>query len=149
MSIRLLAMLRSCIKARTTGEEGRFSIEYVIALAVDRQSLTLENFTAKPIPIKYRRFFESITRHHDETIQASAQAVPKGRFTRIECILKNGQQLSKQVDLPKGAPKLPLSLHELETKLRKAGPNSVEDLLTAIYQLRESETVSRLVNEIS
>ena len=131
-----------------TGEEGRFSIEYVIALAIDHQPLMLESFTAKPIPLKYTRFFETITRSYSDSIQASAQAVPKGRFTRIECLLKNGEQLHRQVDLPKGAPKAPLSLHELETKLRKSAPQCAERLLTVIHQLQESETVDSLLDAI-
>lgn len=132
-----------------TGEEGRFSIEYVVTLAIDQQPLTLESFTTKPIPLKYIRFFDTITRTYSDSIQASAEAVPQGRFTRIECTLKNGQKLCRQVDLPKGAPKLPLSLHELEMKLRKASPDCAERLLTEIYQLQEAETVHSLLDEIS
>ncbi len=135
-------------KRPKTGEEGRFSIEYVIALAIDHQPLTLESFTAKPIPLKYSQFFDTITRSYSESIQASAQAVPKGRFTRIECTLKNGEKLYRQVDLPKGAPKAPLSLDELETKLRKSAPHCAEQLLMAIHQLQESETVEGLLDGI-
>ena len=131
-----------------TGEEGRFSIEYVIALAIDHQPLTLESFTAKPIALKYSQFFDTITRSYSESIQASAQAVPKGRFTRIECILKSGEKLCRQVDLPKGAPKAPLSFHELEGKLRKSAPHCAEQLLMAIRQLQESKTVDSLLDVI-
>jgi len=124
-----------------TGEQGRFSIEYVLTLAIDGQDLSLENFTTKPIRNEYSQFFERITRIHSTTIQASEHAVPKGRFTRIECHLKNGKCVTKQVDLPKGAPKAPLSMEELTSKLTASAPYHADGLLQAIEELIESESV--------
>ncbi len=135
-------------KRPETGEQGRFSIEYVLALAIDEQKLSSENFTARPVDPAYRRFFEKIERRYSTDIQASQDAVPKGRFTRIDCRLKTGSR-SIQVDVPKGSPKKPLDQEELVGKLASAAPDSADALLEAISSLETAETLQQLMDAIS
>ncbi|MGK7376289.1 MmgE/PrpD family protein [Planococcus sp. 1R117A] len=132
-----------------TGEEGRFSIEYVIALAIDGQSLEPENFSFQPIDPKHLVFLERISRKNSAEFKASAQAVPKGRFTHLDCVLKSGEQLSKQVDSPKGAPNAPLSDDELAEKLKLSTPDGDGNLQAAIDELLAAETMEHLLGSLN
>lgn len=86
-----------------TGEEGRFSVEYVIALAVFGQTLTLDAFTKKTIPSDMRTWMKRVSREYDQTTEPHPDAVPKGRFTIVKLTLSDGTTISKRVDLPRGA----------------------------------------------
>lgn len=105
-----------------TGEEGRFSVEYVIALAVFGQTLTLDAFTKKTIPSDMRTWMKRVSREYDQTTEPHPDAVPKGRFTIVKLTLSDGTTISKRVDLPQGAPGHALSREDIMQKL-----NSVTD----------------------
>ncbi|MEK3938054.1 MmgE/PrpD family protein [Bacillus pumilus] len=105
-----------------TGEEGRFSVEYVIALAVFGQTLTLDAFTKKTIPSDMRTWMKRVSREYDQTTEPHPDAVPKGRFTIVKLTLSDGTTISKRVDLPRGAPGHALSKEDIMQKL-----NSVTD----------------------
>ncbi|QKN76575.1 MmgE/PrpD family protein [Bacillus pumilus] len=105
-----------------TGEEGRFSVEYVIALAVFGQTLTLDAFTKKTIPSDMRTWMKRVSREYDQTKEPHPDAVPKGRFTIVKLTLSDGTTFSKRVDLPRGAPGHALSKEDIMQKL-----NSVTD----------------------
>lgn len=105
-----------------TGEEGRFSVEYVIALAVFGQTLTLDAFTKKTIPSDMRTWMKRVSREYDQTTEPHPEAVPKGRFTIVKLTLSDGTIISKRVDLPRGAPGHALSKEDIMQKL-----NSITD----------------------
>ncbi|GLJ01992.1 MmgE/PrpD family protein [Bacillus sp. YKCMOAS1] len=100
-----------------TGEEGRFSVEYVIALAVFGQTLTLDAFTKKNIPSDMRIWMKRVSRGYDQTIEPHPDAVPKGRFTIVKLTLSDGTTISKRVDVPQGAPGCALSKEDIIQKL--------------------------------
>ncbi|MEK5308767.1 MULTISPECIES: MmgE/PrpD family protein [Bacillus] len=100
-----------------TGEEGRFSVEYVIALAVFGQTLTLDAFTKKNIPSDMRIWMKRVSRGYDQTIEPHPDAVPKGRFTIVKLTLSDGTTISKRVDVPRGAPGCALSKEDIIQKL--------------------------------
>ncbi|AMM96217.1 MmgE/PrpD family protein [Bacillus pumilus] len=109
-------------RAPSTGEEGRFSVEYVIALAAFGQSLTLDAFTKKHIPSHMCTWMKRVKREYDQTIEPHPDAVPKGRFTIVKLTLSDGTIISKRVDIPRGAPGHALSTEDIMQKL-----NSVTD----------------------
>ncbi|ATH92886.1 hypothetical protein ACH95_20930 [Bacillus glycinifermentans] len=120
-----------------TGEEGRFSVEYVISLALNGQELMADRFSREPIPSGIRAFMERIHRVYDAGIRPDPKAVPKGRFTIVRAFLADGRVCEARIDCPKGAPGNRLSGQELIQKLKLAlhpDEQKAEHLLSAIRE---------------
>ncbi|MGE1144672.1 MmgE/PrpD family protein [Bacillus pumilus] len=119
----------------STGEEGRFSVEYVIALAVFGQTLTLDVFTKKTIPSDMRTWMKRVKREYDQTIEPHPDAVPKGRFTMVKLTLTDGTTVSKRVDIPRGAPGHALSREDIMQKINSVTDTShAQQLLQAVEE---------------
>ncbi|MGG1861468.1 MmgE/PrpD family protein [Bacillus safensis] len=119
----------------STGEEGRFSVEYVIALAVFGQTLTLDAFTKKNIPSDMRIWMKRVSRGYDQTIEPHPDAVPKGRFTIVKLTLSDGTTISKRVDVPQGAPGCALSKEDIIQKLSSVTSTSqAQQILQAVKE---------------
>lgn len=101
-----------------TGEQGRFSVEYVVALALKGIPLSLSNFRNLDIPLDVRDLIQVIKRSYDDSITPASNSVPHGRFTIVQVITKDDKKYQERVDCPKGAPGNPLSLVELKQKLQ-------------------------------
>jgi 2-methylcitrate dehydratase PrpD len=106
-----------------TGEQGRFSAEYVVALALLGVPLSLESFANAPILADIARFMQRVERSYDETVQPASHAVPKGRFTIVKVIAKEGRLCTARVDRPRGAAGNRLSPAELQQKLTVVWPD--------------------------
>ncbi|MEC1661998.1 MmgE/PrpD family protein [Bacillus halotolerans] len=106
-----------------TGEEGRFSVEYVIALALHGHELTVEHFNSQPIPSVIQTTIRHIQRVYDNAIQPAPHAVPKGRFTIVRAYLSDGRICEARVDCPKGAPGNELSEEDIKEKLTLTVPH--------------------------
>ncbi|KML09982.1 hypothetical protein VL07_14495 [Bacillus safensis] len=118
-----------------TGEEGRFSVEYVIALAVFGQTLTLDAFTKKPISSDMHTWMKRVSRGYDEMIEPHPDAVPKGRFTIVKLTLSDGTTISKRVDIPQGAPGCALSKEDIIQKLSSVtSASQAQQILQAIEE---------------
>ena len=130
-----------------TGEEGRFSVEYVIALALNGQELTADRFTHKPIPSSIRDVLPRIHRVYDAGIRPAPEAVPKGRFTIVRAFLTDGRVCEARVDCPRGAPGNELSEKEIREKLKLAlyaDERKADHLLFAIEQIGIQQFLSLL-----
>ena len=123
-----------------TGEQGRFSIEYVVALALLGQPYTLEKFDANAISAEVQKLMKVISREYDAQHIPAAQAMPKGRFTIIRIAMADGTFHTREVSVPKGSPGLPLTDAELEAKWQDAAPdkNTLEKVPNAINVLEKS-----------
>nr|WGD97964.1 MmgE/PrpD family protein [Bacillus safensis] len=118
-----------------TGEEGRFSVEYVIALAVFGQTLTLDAFTKKPIPSDMHTWMKRVSRGYDEMIEPHPDAFPKGRFTIVKLTLSDGTTISKRVDIPQGAPGCALSKEDIIQKLKSVtSASQAQQILQAVEE---------------
>ncbi|QTN96089.1 MmgE/PrpD family protein [Bacillus sp. LJBV19] len=120
-----------------TGEAGRFSVEYVITLALHGKDFSVEHFTSEPIPESFQKGFERIHRSCDDQIQPAENAVPKGRFTIVRVTASGGHVYETRIDCPKGAPGNGLSEKDIEDKLRLALPREeekAEELIKAAGQ---------------
>lgn len=102
-----------------TGEEGRFSVEYVLSLIFNNYPLSLHSFRQASIPKDIEKFMNKISRVYDDSIIPTSNAIPFGRFTIVEVILKHGVKYQVRVDCPKGSPQNPLSHKELKQKLKE------------------------------
>ncbi|MEC1620804.1 MmgE/PrpD family protein [Bacillus mojavensis] len=130
-----------------TGEEGRFSVEYVIALALHGQKLIAEHFNSDPIPNHMHAAMRHIQRVYDNRIQPASQAVPKGRFTIVRAFLSDGRICEERVDCPKGAPGNGLSEEDVKEKLKSALSSDVQkaaQIVGAIERADMKEFLSHL-----
>lgn len=124
-----------------TGEQGRFSIEYVIALALLGQPFSLANFGSTAVSSEAGKLMDKMSRSYDAVHIPDAQAIPKGRFTIVRITMADGSVHSREVCVPKGSPKEPLTDVELESKWRESAPDQekAERILDAVRGL---ETLS-------
>ena len=129
-----------------TGEEGRFSIEYVVALALLGQAYGLGQFTHAPIPPEMLKLMERMERSYDPAHQPVPTAIPKGRFTIVAITMQDGTVHSQEVVAPKGSPGNPLSDGELELKFQDAlGKKELAEELLALIHSLETTTVDKLL----
>lgn len=91
-----------------TGEEGRFSIEYIVWLGITGQEYSLEKFSTKKLT--------EITRQELRKVRRSYVDEPTAPYTRVVVTLKNGQQVSRNITTPKGSPDNPLTFTEQQRK---------------------------------
>lgn len=136
------------VRAPKTGEEGRFSIEYIVWLALAGQSLERHAFAPTPIPEKTRVKLTKVWRNYDDPEwRASEHAQPKGRYTAVKVTTKSGQTFSTIVDQPKGSPANPLSQLEHQIKLSQSSVRANE--ITALINRIEHEPIVHLLRLIS
>ncbi|PJN87850.1 hypothetical protein CVN76_23715 [Bacillus sp. mrc49] len=124
-----------------TGEEGRFSIEYIVWLALTGKPLSFASFGTNPIPSSWRASFQKVNRIIDSTIEPNKEALPKGRFTIVTVTTTSGMALSKRIDTPKGSPANPLTKLQLNEKLLQAiGGDEVRSakIIKAVHSLTAS-----------
>lgn len=128
-----------------TGEHGRFSIEYVVALALLGQPFTIGNFGTTTVSVEAEKLMGKMSRSYDAEHKPDAQAIPKGRFTIVRLTLTDGSIHSREVCVPKGSPQAPLTDTELESKWRESAPDQdkAERILQTIQDL-ENGNVSEL-----
>ena len=130
----------------TTGEEGRFSAEYVAAVGLNGLSYTLDNFSCRPISANLRQFMERTERRNDATIIPAETAMPPGRFCIVQLYLKNGHILKQRTDTPKGCPGNPLTSEERYQKLLACCPETlVSKLLGEVEGLHHASDMSSLI----
>ena len=130
----------------TTGEEGRFSAEYVAALGLSGLPYTLENFSPKRIPDTLQQMMARIQRQLDAAIVPLETAMPPGRFAIVRVYLQDGRRLEERVDTPKGSPGNPLTAEEQRQKLLRCCPAEVaERLLSAVGGLADAQDLGALI----
>lgn len=130
-----------------TGEQGRFSIEYIVALALLGQPYTLENFGSTTVSVESEKLMGKMSRSYDTEHIPDAQAIPQGRFTIVRITLADGSVHSREVIVPKGSPQAPLTDAELESKWRESAPDreKAERIIQAIHWL-DNIQLSELAN---
>ena len=129
-----------------TGEEGRFSAEYVAAVGLNGLAYTLENFSPKTVSAPLRQFMERVERQYDATIIPSKTAMPPGRFAVVRVYLKDGRILEHRTDIPKGSPGNPLTEEERYQKLLNCcSENLALNLSDAVEVLEDRMDTNSLI----
>lgn len=94
--------------------EGKFSIEYLLWLALSEGRVKTADFTEEAIPAAFLAFSKKIQRHHD--LKASQTERP----ARLRLIAKNGHIIFNQIQRQaKGSPDNPYDLEELRLKFER------------------------------
>lgn len=129
-----------------TGEEGRFSAEYVAAIGLLGEPYTHELFASKPIPVRFRKLIQRTVRSHDGSVKPHPEAQPKGRFTIVKVHLKDGNCMESRVDVPKGAPGNPLTEEEQQRKLLMCcGERTAAGFLETVGNLENLDSMEPLL----
>lgn len=133
-----------------TGEQGRFSIEYVVWLALTGQRLDFFSFRAEPITATLQEQLGRVKRVYDDQIQPSPDAMPQGRFTIVEVELVDGGKLRCRVDVPEGSPGAPFDNQQLADKLNMAVGSSLDgdNIMKYVMNLRNN-TLEDLLHAIA
>ncbi|QWT41994.1 MmgE/PrpD family protein [Dickeya dadantii] len=84
------------IRQATTGVEGRFSLEYVIAAALLEGELRLDRFTEGPIDPRIAALADRVSRQADPSAPPDEQN-PDARFHDVSLWLKDGSRLDASV----------------------------------------------------
>jgi 2-methylcitrate dehydratase PrpD len=121
-------------------DEAKFSLAYTVATALTKGNFTLQNLdVAKSFDGETRALVSKIEIISDPLLENRAANI---RGARVELVMKNGTTRQEEVKLPKGEPEVPVTLEDIEVKMRFCAETVFpEDRLRAI-----SRTVQKLEN---
>lgn len=115
------------VREPKTGEEGRFSIEYITWLGVTGTSYTIDRFSPAAISSAVRDQLKKVERYEID----QEGSLP---YTKITVETREGSSYSRQVIHPLGSPQNPLSLKDELEKLTMALGSSA-DRTTILHQM--------------
>ncbi|GIP31989.1 MmgE/PrpD family protein [Paenibacillus sp. J2TS4] len=94
----------------SNGEEGRFSIEYIVALILSGHGVHPDDFQRVPIRKEIRAYMEKMKRTNIFDVSDTV------KYTQIIVTMTNGKTISEIGDCPKGSPGNPVTEEELLSK---------------------------------
>jgi 2-methylcitrate dehydratase PrpD len=128
----------------------QFSIPYVVAACVLDGALG-------PVQLTERRIADTavialakkVTVKPDDELN---KMYPDKTASRVEILLKNGERLTKQVDIPKGDPRDPMEADDIMRKVKffsgKRDPKKNERIIDEIMDLEKAKNIRDLVSLI-
>ena len=128
----------------------QFSIPYVVAACILDGALgplqLTERRIADPAVIALA---EKVTVKSDDELN---KMYPDKTASRVEILLKNGERLTKQVDIPKGDPRDPMGADDIARKVKffsgKRDPQKIERIIDEIMNLEKAKNIRDLVSLI-
>ncbi len=125
--------------APETGEQGRFSIEYIVWLNLMGIPCSLERFSPEKLPEDIKESLKKINRI---TLKPDAERP----YTRVRVMKADGTEDEEKVSDPKGSPGNPLSFAEEESKLALAMPGKEDGQREIIEEVKdlENRTIDKL-----
>jgi 2-methylcitrate dehydratase len=77
---------------------------------------------------------------------------PDKTASRVEILLKNGERLTRQIDIPKGDPRDPMEADDIARKVKyfsgKRDPKKNERIIDEIMNLEKAKNIRDLVSLI-
>jgi len=132
-----------------TGFEGKFSMPFVMAIALTERTVRLAQFTDAKVndPIIKSLMRRVTCRVHPDWVEGKDN---DSRPDKVIVKLKNGKEYSQEVAIPKGNPQIPLTDEELLTKYRECakfvlGDKEVEQCLGLLQKLERLEDIKELM----
>ena len=120
-----------------TGEQGRFSGEYVAWLGLMGRSYEAEAFSKKSLTPDVKQGLSCVTRRY--------RKIATGQGTELSVTLENGRVLTACVTHPKGSPQNPLTKEEVLAKLVKSNPTiNTEDYQKIMKRFTETSMTELL-----
>lgn len=117
-----------------TGEQGRFSIEYIVWLGLSGTAYDLPHFSKAPIGKEIREALERCRR-------ITLGQAPGQPYTQVTVVNTDGSRDVERVIHPKGSPENPLSIQDEKEKLSAAagGQKRAEEILKDVMDLEKGE----------
>ncbi len=133
----------------TTGLEGKFSMEYCIAAALLDGRVGLSTFEDSAVQ---RQQAQEVLRRV-ELQEADIDSAPADGFTEVRLRLRDGTEVFRRVDEPRGNPREPLTAQELAVKFRDCsepviGSEATERALGLLLDLERLDTLAALTDAI-
>lgn len=131
----------------TTRETADHSLPYVLAVALTRGDIWLDDFTKERIrDSRLHALMQKIEVHADEDY---TPAYPEANGFRLELTLRSGRQLVKEILYAKGHPRNPMTDTEIEAKFRRLaepvlGARRIKTALSRIWNLDEIEDLRQV-----
>jgi len=121
------------VTAEGTFVSAQFSLPYVV-------SACLIDGEMGPAQLREDRISDSATLELSKRVKISvdpelARAYPGMTSSRVEIRLKSGQTLVRQVDIPKGDPRDPMTAEDLADKVKRFAPQKDEKALNDVIRL--------------
>lgn len=137
------------IKKNDSFVNAQFSIPYVVSASLFDGELGPKQLTEKRLADKALvEFSRKVTVISDDQIN---QMYPDKTASRVEMLLKNGRSLSKQIDIPKGDPRDPMTEKDIIGKVKTYSGNrdqkKIKEVIDIILNL-ETITDIRLLTKI-
>jgi 2-methylcitrate dehydratase len=133
----------------TTRETADHSIPYVVAVALARGSLWLEDFDEEHIqdPGIHRLMQKIEVKSTDEF----TRIYPKASPVRIRVRIRSGQEYVREIHYPRGNPKNPMTDQEIEDKFRKLtvsvfSASQMGIILDHLWHLEETKSVGKILS---
>jgi 2-methylcitrate dehydratase PrpD len=138
------------ITERDTFVSAQFSIPYVVAACLSDGQLGPKQLTEKRLAdSKLIDLSKKISVKTDEELN---RVYPDKTSSRIEVSLKNGEILRKQVDVPKGDPRDPMSVEDIAEKVKNFADQrdlrKLDDLVNMVLELEQVDNVQRVIELI-
>jgi len=133
-------------KTPQTPQQGKFSVEYIIAKCLVDGDVTINTFNGNSIDGEIGSLMSKIRRVYDPTIKPEKDAIPQKRFTIIKLKLKD-KMLESRVDYPLGSSKKPLTKGEVIQKFELISKNK-DLLLKEILDSNEMTLLQSIYNKI-
>ncbi len=138
----------------TTGLEGKFSVEYVLAAVLLDRKLTLKTFTDEMVNREEAQsLLRKVSKMEDFTIQINGNAVEEG-FVEVSLLHKNKNEYTERIVYPKGSPQWPLTREELREKFTDCVGDyltneNLKHTISLFENLDEQDTISPIFEHIS
>lgn len=123
-----------------TGQQGKFSIEYIVWQVLNFGDVNDGNFDAKPIDTRFYDDIKIFSRAND-----LPQGVVTSRPAKLEVIIDGGS-IASEVDNPLGSPQNPLSQEKIVDKLRQSVGKQTGEIQKIINS--QNETVSKIIEAL-
>jgi 2-methylcitrate dehydratase PrpD len=137
-----------------TALEGKFSLEYCMAVAIVDKEAGLMQFTDEKVKdTKIQELISKVKYTHPPEMGSTSADSMRGR-TEVVVRLKDGTELSRRVEAAKGDPENPLTTNEIESKFLDCAQSvfSRQDskrLLSKIHTLERLKDISELMDLLS
>ncbi len=128
----------------------QFSIPYVVAACILDGALG-------PVQLTERRIADPAVIALAEKVKVESddelnKMYPDKTASRVEILLKNGERLTRQIDIPKGDPRDPMEADDVASKVKffsgKRDPQKIERIIDEIMNLEKAKNIRDLVSLI-
>lgn len=136
----------------------QFCLPYTVTASLLRKDLFISDFDDKAIrDPKIEEIAQKVNVVPDEDVSPSTPTVMKLSPATVRVTMKSGKVFSKQIDIPKGDPRNPMSFEEVIGKVKKCLPYSfysiderkINEGIEMIGELEKVDDIRRIIANFS